>query len=508
MDGDEKQRGPSTEKLSYKSWPMGEEFSGPGGVGLRVGTQLRIRNCPRCPSKKWVKSNGEPGKDIPASGVFAEKEDIKAGSVIFLEQPIAVADVLQNVVEKGENGRTFSADAWELSQEIAISILQRKLGGKEMWQFLWQHVKDENNLPVKLCDGSNNPRLCSKFLDLPANTAAVLLNVIYATSIRMSTPVLRMIHGLALGMFGANLNHSCDPNANVFVTKRGSEQQNRLVVKALRNIKAGEEITIAYQSSICSMPKASQRRMLLQSIYQFDCQCERCRSEPNSDSSMISKCLDSGKAFGSQTVMKIRKAARAGVQGGPAQSRVIFDELCSIWKRSLGNGKAEALQKMDPLLSFDFSWAYISSLFMCSSPLEFLELKTKGPGLERAIDMLDSSMRQMIRSDYCALVWRLAKPLLAMARLVSGSTLWKRAGDHHLVFGEENAASLRRDYEALEKAVELVYDAHHRLGLDSLISEIVTEAGTRAIHIMEEHEWLTAQVAEEMKKMKVDDHDA
>lgn len=503
----------SSENLSYKTWPMGDEFSrGPGGLGLRLAASVTVKDCPCYPPKKWKRANGQAGKDIPSSGMFAAKKDIKAGSIVFVEQPVVVADVLQNAVaqnQKKENGGTLSADAWALSEEIASSILERKLGGKEMWQFLWQYGKDDNLLPAQLCDEAGTPNLCSKFRDLPPITAAVLMNVIYATAIRMSTPVLRVSHGLALCMFGAGLNHSCDPNANVFVRQGGSKQQQQslLVVKAVRTIKVGEEITIAYQRCVCSMPRVSQRRMVLQSIYNFECQCKRCRSRPESDSIMASKHREAVQTFGPKTVMKIKKAARASVQGGPAQSRAVFDELGSLWKQALGNGDGEALQKMDPLLSFDFSWAYIASLFMCSSASEFLELKTKGLGLEKAIDMLDSSMRQMIRGNYCALVWRFAKPLLEMARLVSRNAVWNGAEDRHLAFGDESTKSLRSDYKALEKAVDFVYDAHHRLELDSLISEIVMETGTRAMHLIEENEWLKAQVAEEMKKMKVSTDD-
>ncbi|KAI7817890.1 hypothetical protein BX661DRAFT_125849, partial [Kickxella alabastrina] len=63
-------------------------------------------------------------------------------------------------------------------------------------------------------------------------------------------------------------NHACLPNAS-FVYSAGGRQ----VVRALRDIAEGDEVTLAY---IDGLKPRSERRKTLEAVYFFTCHCERC----------------------------------------------------------------------------------------------------------------------------------------------------------------------------------------------------------------------------------------
>ncbi|KAI8816967.1 uncharacterized protein EV422DRAFT_488141, partial [Fimicolochytrium jonesii] len=66
---------------------------------------------------------------------------------------------------------------------------------------------------------------------------------------------------------GSLLNHSCNPNCTVVF--RGRTQ----VIRAIRDIEAGEELTITY---VDAMLKPDDRRIALMEKYRFTCVCDRC----------------------------------------------------------------------------------------------------------------------------------------------------------------------------------------------------------------------------------------
>jgi hypothetical protein len=73
-----------------------------------------------------------------------------------------------------------------------------------------------------------------------------------------------------IGLFAqtARINHDCTPNAGTW----WSERTERRVVYALRNIAAGEEITVSYIPLL--KPRAERQARLAQ--YGFQCGCDAC----------------------------------------------------------------------------------------------------------------------------------------------------------------------------------------------------------------------------------------
>ena len=72
----------------------------------------------------------------------------------------------------------------------------------------------------------------------------------------------------------ALINHSCRPNASTMVLS--SKEELMMLVRAGREIKAGEEISIAY-SDVCK--PLAERRSHLMAVYGFECRCGRCQRE-------------------------------------------------------------------------------------------------------------------------------------------------------------------------------------------------------------------------------------
>lgn len=77
---------------------------------------------------------------------------------------------------------------------------------------------------------------------------------------------------IALFPEASRFNHSCDPNATFY-----SVQGGLLVVRAVRAVAAGEEVTISYVPAMTPRPV---RQGALLERYGFLCECARCTEEP------------------------------------------------------------------------------------------------------------------------------------------------------------------------------------------------------------------------------------
>jgi len=70
----------------------------------------------------------------------------------------------------------------------------------------------------------------------------------------------------------AHQNHSCDPNCTVYVP--AGAPRNVMVVRAIRDISVGEELTTCYTGDLCG----PERRRYLKDNYGFECACTVCAS--------------------------------------------------------------------------------------------------------------------------------------------------------------------------------------------------------------------------------------
>lgn len=81
-----------------------------------------------------------------------------------------------------------------------------------------------------------------------------------------------------LGTDASLINHACIANANLKGRKHNSTTHRAIVcLKALRDIRAGEEITISYLES--NYGPVGERRERMQELFRFRCTCDRCQSK-------------------------------------------------------------------------------------------------------------------------------------------------------------------------------------------------------------------------------------
>lgn len=73
----------------------------------------------------------------------------------------------------------------------------------------------------------------------------------------------------------ARLNHSCDPNCMVMLNMHGSKCV--VTLKAIKNIRSGDELCISYLTDVCQSRSDRQSQLCVGMC--FDCTCTRCRVE-------------------------------------------------------------------------------------------------------------------------------------------------------------------------------------------------------------------------------------
>jgi len=81
---------------------------------------------------------------------------------------------------------------------------------------------------------------------------------------------------LYLGFKLSKFNHSCEPNTTWTVRKVPRTDSFVVTLKAKRNIKAGEEVTVSYLSSTDLHKNRIERREKLSFSWHFDCMCSLC----------------------------------------------------------------------------------------------------------------------------------------------------------------------------------------------------------------------------------------
>ena len=104
--------------------------------------------------------------------------------------------------------------------------------------------------------------------------------------------------GLGLFPITSLMNHSCDPNCVHHFSietehPKALHSPPKLVMRALRDIVAGEELTYSYVDLYQS---TKSRRKQLSQAYFFNCDCVRCRSADEEDTGVRGRlvwlCMD------------------------------------------------------------------------------------------------------------------------------------------------------------------------------------------------------------------------
>ncbi|KAJ9437323.1 hypothetical protein DIPPA_30864 [Diplonema papillatum] len=106
---------------------------------------------------------------------------------------------------------------------------------------------------------------------LSDSTIDAIIGSLALNAVTIDLPYHPSARGSGLYILTANLNHACDPTARVDMEPGTVD----IIVRANRDVQAGEEITLSYCPKGLTL---SQRRQRL-SKYEFECRCSMCIAE-------------------------------------------------------------------------------------------------------------------------------------------------------------------------------------------------------------------------------------
>jgi tetratricopeptide (TPR) repeat protein len=164
--------------------------------------------------------------------------------------------------------------------------------------FISSKAKKEDPDIVKIVGG-----VLLRFLQIIACNGVEVVELVRGINLQKCYPEAI---GLCLYPTVSLINHSCNPAMELLFFN------NQVVARAIRNIAAGEELSIDYGYIYYVTPK-SQRQMYLSSQYFFECQCEACKNdwplkaELKSDIPVL-KCIECFcplSLFGNKDPMKV-----------------------------------------------------------------------------------------------------------------------------------------------------------------------------------------------------------
>lgn len=220
----------------------------------------------------------------------------------------------------------------------------------------------------------------------------------------------RGLQAVGVGVF-PNLclvNHNCWPNCTVILNHGNQSAVNkmyhsyrRVELRALGNIKEGEEITVSY---VDYLNLSHERKRLLKETYFFDCTCEHCNTGTNDDLKMAGKVVDGVKVPDEQvkemtaySLEMLKKMEQARVEGK-------YHEVVKICR--------ECLEKQEPVLAD----THIYQLRMWSTASEVLSyLQYFNEAATYARKMVDGYLK----------LYHPNNAALGMATMRAGVTHWQ-----------------------------------------------------------------------------------
>jgi hypothetical protein len=187
-------------------------------------------------------------------GVFTNQQQ-QAGDIVIKESPVAVTT-------------NYSGNVmWSLTCNIIKHNFKNTKKSNLINQILSLYDKRVNNAP-KLDDA--NLSLVSKKYQLSKDNIISLYNVICRNAYWVSNYLTLHKHGFALYLLISRINHSCNPNcAFVFDNTDG-------LIVAIKNISAGDELTVGYHFMTSSLIPKPMRVNLISHLYDFKCSCYEC----------------------------------------------------------------------------------------------------------------------------------------------------------------------------------------------------------------------------------------
>jgi hypothetical protein len=206
-----------------------------------------------------VRDQGDKGRGLVASA------DIPLGTLLLISRPAAVIT--------GPPGAHLNSE--DLVRAIAESPRRTKSALSLLFDGRTRHKAQTMPFLEQISQLDTNQEPATD-LDLPALIRFNAYGEPYGDPSAWTLRGQGKEFSSFLGLWPAFalLNHSCKPSASTMVLK--SKDELMMLVRASREIKQGEEISIAY-GDVCK--PLEERQSHLSFLYGFKCRCARCQRE-------------------------------------------------------------------------------------------------------------------------------------------------------------------------------------------------------------------------------------
>ena len=200
---------------------------------------------------------------------YLAKEDIKEGSLLLVEIPIIsiYEEEIKRFSSTFEKFQKMGFTSNELAIEILFTIFKDRIEFEEEKMNLINKISQLSSLNLKNYNKNKEERIKifkydeDNIKDIISNNA-----ILTVRNERNKITPKELCYGLYINC--SFFNHSCDPNCFYFGIA------NMLIVKAIKDIKKGEELTVSY---IEPKPMALRKNELLK--WDFTCNCKYCKQE-------------------------------------------------------------------------------------------------------------------------------------------------------------------------------------------------------------------------------------
>ena len=200
---------------------------------------------------------------------YTAKENIKEGTLLIVEIPlISIYEAeIKKFASTFEKFQKMGFSDNELAIEILFTIFKDRIEFEEEKNNLINKISQLSSLSLKNANISKEERI-KNFVYNDDNVKDIISNnaILTIRNERNKIAPNEICYGLYINC--SFFNHSCEPNCFYFGIA------NMLIVKAIKDIKKGEELTVSY---IEPKPMMLRKNELLK--WDFTCDCKYCKQE-------------------------------------------------------------------------------------------------------------------------------------------------------------------------------------------------------------------------------------
>ena len=207
--------------------------------------------------------------DTTKGNYYIAKDDIKEGTLLIVEIPlISIYEAeIKKFASTFEKFQKMGFTPSELALEILFTNFKDRVQFTEEKKYLIEKISQLSGSELNNSKKTKTERI-KEFEYSDDNIRDIISTnaILTLRNDRKKISSIELCYGLYIN--SSFFNHSCDPNCFYFGIA------NLLIVKAIKDIKKGDELTVNYIE-----PKPAFMRKNELSKWEFNCQCKYCKEE-------------------------------------------------------------------------------------------------------------------------------------------------------------------------------------------------------------------------------------